>query len=98
MASAIANVEARDELRDLAESQGALRRVATLVAQGAEPRAVFMAVAVEAARLLGVGAVSLIRYDAETELLTKIYGTHGNGPRSRTAATGPWPTVPRRTW
>src|SRR3984957_2456050 len=57
---AIANVQARDELQELAESQGALRRVATLVAEGAEPRAVFTAVAVEASRFLRVGAVSLL--------------------------------------
>ena len=46
-ASAIASVQAREELRALADQQGALRRVATLVAQSAEPRAVFTAVAVE---------------------------------------------------
>ena len=77
MALAIANVQAREELQDLAESQGALRRVATLVAQGAEPKEVFTAVAVEASRSLGVGAVSLTRWDAQTGLLTKMYGTHG---------------------
>jgi signal transduction histidine kinase len=77
MAMAVANVEARDELRDLADSQGALRRVATLAAQGGEPQAVFTAVATEAAHLLGVGAVSLIRWDPDAHLLTKIYGTHG---------------------
>lgn len=88
MATAIANVQARNELRDLAESQGALRRVATLVAQGAGPKTVFSTVAVEAARLLGVGAVSLIRWDAETQLLTKIYGTHGE--RSSVPDGGQW--------
>lgn len=91
MATAIANVQARNELRDLAESQGALRRVATLVAQGAEPKAVFTAVAVEAARILRVGAVSLIRWDAQTQLLTKIYGTHGE--RSAVPDGGQW-TLP----
>ncbi|MGH3209196.1 MAG: GAF domain-containing protein [Trebonia sp.] len=88
MAVAIANAQARDELQDLAESQGALRRVATLVAQGAEPRAVFTAVAVEASRLLRVGAVSLIRWDAQTRLLTKIFGTHGE--RSPVPDGGQW--------
>jgi signal transduction histidine kinase len=77
MATAISNAQARDELRDLADSQGALRRVATLVAQGAEPKAVFAAVAVEVSRLLGVGAVSLISYDADAQMFTKIFGTHG---------------------
>jgi signal transduction histidine kinase len=77
MAIAIANVQARDELSVLAEQQAALRRVATLVAQGAEPKAVFIAVAVEAARILHVGACSVLRWDADTQLFTKIYGTHG---------------------
>jgi len=89
MASAISNVQAHDQLRTLAESQGALRRVATLVAQGAEPKTVFAAVAVEAARVLGVGAVSLIRYDADTEMFTKIFGTHGE--RSPVPDGTTWP-------
>jgi signal transduction histidine kinase len=91
MATAIANAQAHDDLRDLAESQGALRRVATLVAQGAEPATVFSAVAVEAARMLKVGAVSLIRYDAETGMLTKIFGTHGQ--RAAVPDGGQW-TLP----
>jgi signal transduction histidine kinase len=89
MATAIANVQVRDELRSLAEEQGALRRVATLVAQGAEPKAVFAAVAVEAARLLGVGAVSLISYDADAQMFTKIFGTHGQ--RSPVPDGTTWP-------
>ena len=92
MATAISNVQARqarDEHRSLAESQGALRRVATLVAQGAEPKAVFTTVAVEAARILGVGAVSLIAYDADTEMFTKIFGTHGE--RSPVPDGATWP-------
>jgi signal transduction histidine kinase len=92
IATAISNVQARqarDELRSLAESQGALRRVATLVAEGAEPKAVFTAVAVEAARILGVGAVSLIAYDTDTEMFTKIFGTHGERSPIPDGAT--WP-------
>jgi signal transduction histidine kinase len=77
MAIAIANAQARENLRGLVESQTALRRVATLVAQGAEPKNVFATVAVEAARILGVDAVSLISYDPGTRMFTKIYGTHG---------------------
>jgi GAF domain-containing protein len=88
LAIAIANAQARDELQELAESQGALRRVATLVAEGAEPRAVFTAVAVEASRFLRVGAVSLIRWDPQTRLLTKIFGTHGD--RSAVPDGGQW--------
>jgi signal transduction histidine kinase len=89
MATAISNVQAHDQLRTLAESQGALRRVATLVAQGAEPKTVFTEVAVEAARILRVGAVSLISYDADTEMFTKIFGTHGE--RSPVPDGTTWP-------
>jgi signal transduction histidine kinase len=89
MATALANIESREQLRDLAESQGALRRIATLVAQGAEPRAVFVAVAEEAARLLDVNAVTLARHDAELSTFTKIFGTHGE--RSPGADGTQWP-------
>ena len=44
VATAIANAETHQELRRLADEQAALRQVATLVARGAEPRAVFDAV------------------------------------------------------
>ena len=52
VATAIANTEARAELSRLADEQAALRRVATLVAEGASPRALFDAVALEMERLL----------------------------------------------
>ena len=52
VATAIANAEARDALAELAEEQAALRRVATLVAQGASPQDLFEAVAEEVGRLL----------------------------------------------
>jgi signal transduction histidine kinase len=85
VATAISNVQARV----LAESQGALRRVATLVAQGAEPQTVFTTVAHEASLLLRVGAISLIRFDAADGMLTKIYGTHGH--RSPVPDGTTWP-------
>ena len=62
MATAIANAEARAEVTRLADEQAALRRVATLVAEGASPSAVFDAVTGEVAELLDVSAVSLARY------------------------------------
>ena len=45
VASAIDNAESRDVLERLVDEQAALRRVATLVARGTEPEAVFRAVA-----------------------------------------------------
>ncbi|HYZ28817.1 MAG TPA: GAF domain-containing protein [Thermoleophilaceae bacterium] len=51
-------------LAELAEEQGALRRVATLVAEGASPAAVFDAVAAEVEELLDADRVLLSRYEA----------------------------------
>ena len=88
VATAVANTQIGADLRELAEAQLALRTVATLVAQGTDTQAVFMAVAEEAARILGVGAVSLIRWDPQTRMFTKIYGTHGK--RSPVPDGGQW--------
>jgi signal transduction histidine kinase len=63
--TAIANAQARVELRGFAEEQAALRRVATLVARGAAPEQVFAAVAAEVGRLLSADITGLSRYDAD---------------------------------
>jgi PAS domain S-box-containing protein len=65
MATAIANAEARAEVARLADEQAALRRMATLVAHGAHPSAVFDAVTREVAEVLDASAVSLARYDED---------------------------------
>ena len=62
LATAIANAQARLELGRFAEEQAALRRVATLVAQGATPEEVFTAVAEEVGRVLGVDFTSMGKY------------------------------------
>ncbi len=68
IATALANAEAREELRQVAEEQAALRRVATLVARGEPPSAVFAAVAAEAGRVIPGAGVALVgRYDLEEE-------------------------------
>jgi signal transduction histidine kinase len=54
----------RDSLAGIAAEQAALRRVATLVAQGQPPEAVFTAVAVEVGRLLPVDYALVARYNA----------------------------------
>jgi signal transduction histidine kinase len=76
VATAIANYETRADLaasearaRDLAEEQAALRRVATLVAEGAAPTSVFDAVAAEMERLLDADQVALNRYESGAEIL-----------------------------
>jgi signal transduction histidine kinase len=61
-ATAIANAQARMELRGFAEEQVALRRVATLVARGAPPAEVLTAVTEEAGRLLHADLATMNRY------------------------------------
>jgi signal transduction histidine kinase len=65
VATAIANTEARDELRQVADEQTALRRVATLVARAAPPSAVLATVAEEVGRLLSVDHAYVTRYDGD---------------------------------
>jgi signal transduction histidine kinase len=62
IAIAISNLQARDELRSLVEEQGALRRIATLVARGADEPVVFDAVCAETGRLVGASSVNLARF------------------------------------
>jgi signal transduction histidine kinase len=64
LATAIANAESREAVRVLAEEQAALRRVATLVAQGASPQDLFGAVAEEIGRLLSVGTATMGRFES----------------------------------
>jgi signal transduction histidine kinase len=61
-ATAIANSDARTELREFADEQAALRRVATLVARGAPPDEAFAAITEEAGRVLAVDAAVLEQY------------------------------------
>src|SRR5580693_3606494 len=65
VATAVANAQARGELRGFADEQAALRRVATLVARTAPPEEVFGAVAEEAGRLLGADSTVMSRYDPD---------------------------------
>ena len=65
LGTAIADTQARGELSTLAEEQSALRRVATLVAEGASPPAVFAAVAEEVGRVIAVDHTFIGRFDAD---------------------------------
>jgi signal transduction histidine kinase len=58
----------RDDLDRLLLEQGALRRVATLVAQGAEPARIFETVTREVGLLSGADLARLERYESETEV------------------------------
>jgi signal transduction histidine kinase len=80
VATAIANAQARQELQRLADEQAALRQVATLVAQGAEPTAVFDAVCEVTGRLVGATSVNLAQFTPDEMNLTQAgwseRGTH----------------------
>jgi PAS domain S-box-containing protein len=65
VATAISNANARDDLRLLLSEQAALRRVATLVARGADPPAVFDAVCEETGRLLGATSTNLACFTSD---------------------------------
>ena len=65
LAAAIANTESREQLARLADEQSALRRVATLVAEGALPTDVFEAVVEEVGRLGPTDAAALSHYEAD---------------------------------
>jgi PAS domain S-box-containing protein len=68
---------AADRLRLFADEQAALRRVATLVAQGADQAAVLAAVTEEVARLFGAETANTIRYQAGSELVIGAWSEPG---------------------
>jgi GAF domain-containing protein len=63
VAAAISNVQAQEKLERLAEEQAALRRVATMVANGCSPEEAFVKVAEEVGLLLGVDSAAIQRYE-----------------------------------
>jgi GAF domain-containing protein len=65
VATAISNTEARTEVGRLADEQAALRRVATLVAQGVPATELFAAVTEEVGRLLGGDLAGMICYETD---------------------------------
>jgi signal transduction histidine kinase len=89
LAMAIANAESRAEVARLAEEQAALRRVATLVARGSRPQAVFRSVVEEVGRLLPVVSAGLARYETDGAL-TFVASWGEEGGR---APVGTWLTL-----
>ena len=78
LATAIANTEARTEVQRLVDEQAALRRVATLVAEGAAPTEEFDAVIAEVGQLLGAAQVGLARDENEHEI--SVLAIRGQSP------------------
>ena len=78
VATAIANAQARQELRTIADEQAALGRVATLVAQGEAPAVVFAAVAEEVGHLLNTDDALVVRFEPD-ESVTIVASWTGTG-------------------
>jgi len=89
VAAAIANADARSELRRVADEQAALRRVATLVARGAPPAEVFAAVAEEIGALFGADITSIMRFEANGD--ATLMGGHGVVWREQGTRFKPYP-------
>jgi GAF domain-containing protein len=85
VATALANAQAHDEVRQFGEEQAALGRVATLVAAGATPEQVFKSVVDEASSLLGLELVAFGRFD-DDDITTIV------------AASTKYPVAPGSTW
>jgi signal transduction histidine kinase len=73
LAVSLRNAQLYAGYRRIADEQAALRRVATLVARGVQPEAVFTAVAEETGRLLAADFAILVRYDPQDTL--EVVGT-----------------------
>lgn len=91
----LTNAEAREKIRTLLDEQETLRRVATLVAQGAEPEAVFVSVCDEAVELFDAEQAAVARLEAPDATLVTVglsAGIEGVtiGMRSE---LGAWPTT-----
>jgi signal transduction histidine kinase len=75
VATAIANAESHSALEQLADEQAALRRVATLIAQGARPATIFSAVGQEVGRLFGSSITTVARFEPEGYAVLVDVGT-----------------------
>jgi signal transduction histidine kinase len=82
--------ETRGKLRRLVEEQAALHRVATLVAHGECPRAIFFAVAKEVGQALGADITRVLRY--EPDGATTVIGVWG-GPEELLPIDTKWTIV-----
>jgi signal transduction histidine kinase len=76
--TAISNTQAREDLRRLADEHAALRRLATLVAQGAEPQAVFDAVCAETGRTLAATSITIARFTSDGSDVTVAGWSRGD--------------------
>ncbi|WP_345435529.1 GAF domain-containing sensor histidine kinase [Actinoallomurus vinaceus] len=85
---------ANDELRRIVNRERAFRRVATLVAGGASPSAVFTAVAGEMGRLLGADHTMITRYRADRTLTLVAKWSSPDLPELDVPFGGRWVVAP----
>jgi len=89
VATAISNAEAQAERARLGDEQAALRRVATLVAQGVPAPMLFAAVTKEVGQLLHAEAAAMIRY--ERDVMTAVGNWTAEGVEADTELGRQWP-------
>ena len=92
VATAIANSDARTEIERLAQEQAALRRVATLVAHGADTGEVFAAVAREVSEVMHLSVAAVLHYE-DDETMT-VLAAWSDRPHPFQPGTR-WPYPPR---
>jgi len=80
VASAVSNAEARRDLRRVVDEQAALRRVATLVAQGVQPSELFGAVSAELANVFRTEFAAVGRFDRAVAAID-VVGLGTDGPQ-----------------
>ena len=90
-AAAIASAEADQGQRALADTEAALRRLATLVARGEPPEAVFAAATTEVLRRFGGGTARMIRFELDGTV-TLVANDGAAGPH--VLLGGPWEGYP----
>jgi signal transduction histidine kinase len=81
----------RAKLCQVAEEQGALRRVATLVARGVSPSEAFAAVAAEVGSVLGADHTTIVRYEPDNTATVVGYWSNPRVPRIGPPLDGHWP-------
>jgi signal transduction histidine kinase len=81
----------RDQLRRVADEQGALRRVATLVATGVSPSQVFDAVAAEVGHVLEADHSEIIRFESDDTARVVGYWNDPRVPKVMPPLNGHWP-------
>jgi signal transduction histidine kinase len=83
--------EDRYQLRRVVEEQGALRRIATLVARGVSPAEIFAAVAGELGRILGMEHTVINRFDPAGTATSVGHWSAPGSPDILPPAGGRWP-------